>query len=68
MLQGEKTVNEEQACVEKLLTEPDYDDEGFVDYIYDGHTYKLWYGRMGSGSEPPRWFCTEIRETITIIS
>jgi proline iminopeptidase len=53
VLPGEKAMNEEQASVEKLLIEPDYDCEGFVDYIYDGHTYKLWYGRIGSGSLPP---------------
>jgi hypothetical protein len=33
MSQGEKTINEEQASVEKTLTKPDYDDEDFVDYI-----------------------------------
>jgi len=48
MSQGKKTMNEEQSSVEKILTEPDYDYEGFVDYIYDDHTYKLWYGRVGS--------------------
>ncbi|MBM9519119.1 proline iminopeptidase-family hydrolase [Desulforhopalus vacuolatus] len=46
-------MNEEQLSVEKLLTEPDYDSEGFVDYIYDGHTYKLWYGRIGSSNAIP---------------
>jgi proline iminopeptidase len=51
--EAEKTMNEEQAFVEKILTKPDYDYEGFGDYIYDGHTYKLWYGRIGSGSLPP---------------
>jgi hypothetical protein len=46
-------LNEEQASAKKILGEPDYNYEGFVDYIYDGHTYKLWYGRIGSGSVPP---------------
>ena len=45
-------MNDEQAFVEKILTEPDYDYEGFVDYIYDGDIYKLWYGRIGFGSVP----------------
>ncbi len=39
-------MREEQASVDKRLTEPDHDDDGFVDYIYDGHTYKLWYGKL----------------------
>ena len=38
--------------IEKILSEPDYDYEGFLDYIHDGHIYKLWYGRIGSGSAP----------------
>ena len=46
-------MNEEQASAEKILSEPDYNYEGFVDYIYGGHTYKLWHGRIGSGSLPP---------------
>lgn len=45
-------MNEEQASIKKIVTEPDYDDKGFVDYIYEGHAYKLWYGRIGSGSVP----------------
>ncbi|MBW1939318.1 MAG: hypothetical protein JRI67_11270 [Deltaproteobacteria bacterium] len=45
-------MNDEQVSIEKILTEPDYDYEGFVDYIYDGDTYKLWYGIIGSGSGP----------------
>lgn len=53
MSQNEKTMNEAQASAERLLTEPDYDFEGFVDYIHDGHTYKLCYGRIGSGNAPP---------------
>ncbi|MDO9464199.1 MAG: alpha/beta fold hydrolase [bacterium] len=48
----QEIMNEEQVSVEKILTEPDYDYEGFLNYIYDGHTYKLWYGRIGSGSAP----------------
>jgi proline iminopeptidase len=43
-------VNDERASIEKILTEPDYDYEGFVDYIYEGNGYKLWYGIIGSGS------------------
>ncbi|OEU50647.1 MAG: hypothetical protein BA861_04025 [Desulfobacterales bacterium S3730MH5] len=35
-----------------MLAEPDYDHEGFVEYIHDGYTYKLWFGRTGSGSGP----------------
>ncbi|SDL60597.1 proline iminopeptidase [Maridesulfovibrio ferrireducens] len=50
---GEKDMNKEQAYIDKILTEPAYDSEGFVDYTYEGHTYKLWYGRIGSGSAPP---------------
>ena len=46
-------MNDKQATVDKLLTEPDYDDEGFIDYNYDGETYRLWYGRIGSGSKAP---------------
>ncbi len=53
MSRGEKIMNEEQVFVEKILIEPDYDYEGFIDYIYDGRTYKLWYGRIGSGGLPP---------------
>jgi proline iminopeptidase len=49
----EKTMNEKQAYVEKLITEPDYDCEGFVNYTHDGRTYKLWFGRIGSGSLAP---------------
>lgn len=48
----QETMNEEQVSAEKILTEPDYDCEGFVEYVYGGHTYKLWYGRIGSGSAP----------------
>ena len=51
--QGENALNEEQASAEKILTEPEYDEEGFVDYVYDGRTGKLWYGRIGDGSAPP---------------
>ena len=39
-------MNDKQASVEKILAEPDYDDEGFVDYVYDGHTHKLWYSMI----------------------
>ena len=46
-------MNETQISVEKVLTEPEFDYESFVDYIYDGHTCKLWYGRIGSGSGAP---------------
>ena len=46
-------MNDKQATLDKLLTEPDYDDEGFIDYKHDGATYKLWYGRIGSGSKSP---------------
>jgi proline iminopeptidase len=53
MTQGEKIMKKEQSTAENLLTEPDYHHEGFVDYVYDGHTYKLWYGRIGSGSTAP---------------
>jgi len=53
MAQGAKTMPAEQASLKELLTEPDYDDEGLVNYIHDGHTYKLWYGRIGSGSGSP---------------
>ena len=53
MLREGKTMNETQISVEKVLTEPEFDYESFVDYIYDGHTCKLWYGRIGSGSGAP---------------
>ncbi len=46
-------MHDERTPVEKILSEPDYASEGFVDYIYEGHTYKLWYGKIGSGSAPP---------------
>ena len=45
-------MNEEQVSLEKILTEPEFDYEGFVKYIYDGQTYKLWYGKIGSGVLP----------------
>ena len=45
-------MNKKQTSVEQLLTEPNYDYEGFVDYTYNNHTYKLWYGKIGSGSAP----------------
>lgn len=53
MPQGEKTMNDEQTSIDKILTEPEFDYEGFVDYVYDGDTYRLWYGRIGSGSGSP---------------
>jgi proline iminopeptidase len=46
-------MNEEHTTVDQLLTEPVYDEEGFIDYNYAGETYKLWYGRVGSGSKAP---------------
>ena len=46
-------MNEKQASDKNLLTGPDYDCEGFIDYTYDGHTYKLWYGKIGTGSLAP---------------
>jgi len=46
-------MNEKQSSVEDFLTEPDYDSEGFIDYVYDGQSYKLWYGRIGSGRAAP---------------
>ena len=52
MSQGEKTMNEDQASAGTLLDEPDYDHEGFADYLHEGRTHKLWYGRIGSGSAP----------------
>ncbi len=42
-----------QIPAENILAEPDYDYEGFIDYAYNGYTYKIWYGRIGSGSLPP---------------
>jgi len=46
-------MSEEQASAEKILTEPDYNHEGFIDYNYDNQTYRLWYGRIGFGNAPP---------------
>ena len=46
-------MNDNQTTLDKLLTEPDYDDEGFIDYHYDGETYKLWYGKIDSGNKAP---------------
>ena len=47
-----KAMNDEEkeARIKKSLTEPRYDYEGFVDYVYRGDGYKLWYGIIGSGS------------------
>jgi len=51
--EGGMIMKEERAVMEKLLTEPDYVVEGFVEYRHRGQTYKLWYGRIGSGSALP---------------
>jgi len=32
---------------------PRFDRTGFLDYSYEGKFYKLWYGIVGNGSEPP---------------
>ncbi|MEA5098204.1 MAG: proline iminopeptidase-family hydrolase [Burkholderiaceae bacterium] len=46
-------MNNEQASLERILSEPTFDEEGFIDYPYAGHTYKLWFGKIGTGSAPP---------------
>ena len=46
-------MNKKQILMEKTLTEPEFDDTGFVEYCYNGEDYKLWYGRVGAGNKPP---------------
>jgi len=46
-------MNKKQAHAENILIEPDYVDEGFVNYTYGDQTYKLWYGIVGSGRGIP---------------
>ncbi|MGZ4914669.1 MAG: hypothetical protein ACXV3T_07140 [Halobacteriota archaeon] len=46
-------MREERAFVRKLITEPDYDEHGFVNYTHKSHTYRLWYGKIGSYDVPP---------------
>jgi proline iminopeptidase len=38
---------------EQWFNEPQYVEEGFVLYMYNGKTYKLWYGKVGIGDKPP---------------
>ncbi|MDP8234430.1 MAG: proline iminopeptidase-family hydrolase [Candidatus Saelkia tenebricola] len=35
------------------FNEPVYSKEGFIPYLYEGVTYKLWYGKVGNGIKPP---------------
>lgn len=53
MPEGEYMMHEEQALLDRILTEPAYACEGFVDYIHAGRCNKLWYGRVGSGEAHP---------------
>jgi len=46
-------MNEERPAAERLLVEPDYDREGFVDYAFAGRTYRLWYGIIGRSGLAP---------------
>jgi len=46
-------MNDKQTMLDTLLSEPDFDDEGFIDYNYGGESYKLWYGRIGSSRKDP---------------
>ena len=46
-------MNARQTVKEKMLTEPNYDKSGFVNYRYNNEDYKLWYGRVGAGHKPP---------------
>ncbi len=39
---------------DQWFNEPEYAEEGYIPYTYEGNnTYKLWYGKVGSGSKPP---------------
>jgi len=35
------------------FNEPLYSEEGFTPYEHKGVTYKLWYGKVGNGTNPP---------------
>jgi len=36
-----------------LFNEPLYSEEGFIPYMHNRVTYKLWYGKIGNGIKPP---------------
>ena len=38
---------------EKRLSEPEFNSEGFTGYKFKDRAYKLWYGKIGSGSLAP---------------
>ena len=39
--------------IEKILSEPEFDSEGFIHYKFNDRIYKLWYGKVGSGNLAP---------------
>ena len=46
-------MKEKSSSLKNILSEPDYEKEGFVKYRYKEKSYKLWYGKIGSGNKPP---------------
>ena len=45
-------MNGKLSFVKDILTEPDFEKEGFVKYTHKGKIYKLWYGKIGAGNKP----------------
>jgi proline iminopeptidase len=40
------------AFKKEWFNEPVYSEEGFIPYTCQGHTYRLWFGRVGKGHKP----------------